>query len=41
MVETTRISPSDELVRSHATISETAALLHLADEMEDPLISTK
>jgi hypothetical protein len=57
MVETARISPSDEallkklrrdifdmedtLVRSHASISETVALLRLADKMEDPLISTK
>jgi len=31
----------DTLVRSHASISETAALLRLADKMEDPLISTK
>ena len=31
----------DTLVLSHATISKTVALLHLADKMEHPLISTE
>jgi hypothetical protein len=31
----------ETLARSHATIGQTAALLQLADKMEDPLISTE